>query len=180
MTSIDEFPWMALLSYRNEDGEDVWGCGGTLIGTRTILTAAHCLLPSLKFVRLGEHNVSSPLDCQQFASPDDIDCADPPMDFTDFIMVHHPKWTPEKKQNDIGLIKLMKEPPVTDFIRPICLPCGEQVIVNATIAGWGATDGVDPRASTDTKMKAVLKIIEQGKCQLFYRQSNIKIVSTRE
>ncbi|GAB0097137.1 Peptidase S1, PA clan [Sergentomyia squamirostris] len=175
LTAIDEFPWMALLSYRTEDGEEIWGCGGSLIGTRTILTAAHCLLPTLNFIRLGEHNVSSAVDCQAFANPIDQDCADPPMDFFDFIVVHYPRWTPEKKQNDLGLIKLMNVPPVTDFIHPICLPCFDSLGLNATVAGWGASDGVDTRASSDAKLKATLNIIDHDKCQLFYRQSNLKI-----
>ncbi|XP_055693404.1 serine protease easter-like [Lutzomyia longipalpis] len=177
VTAIDEFPWMALLSYHDDDGEDVWGCGGSFIGTRTILTAAHCLLPTLAFVRLGEHNVSSAVDCQIFANPLDKDCADPPIDYHDFIVLRHPQWTPELKQNDVGLIKLMQKPPVTDFIHPICLPCSDRVTVNASVAGWGASDGIDTRASSDTKLKAILSIVEHDKCQLFYRNFNIQIKS---
>lgn len=86
MTNIDEFPWMALLRYRHQDtGVEQWGCGGTLVGRKTILTAAHCVeieslgLQRISFVRLGEHDVSKEIDC----SPNDpLDCADPPKDFT--------------------------------------------------------------------------------------------------
>ncbi|XP_059622235.1 CLIP domain-containing serine protease B4-like [Phlebotomus argentipes] len=175
VTSIDEFPWMALLSYTDDDGEETWGCGGSFIGTRTILTASHCLLPTLTFVRLGEHNVSSPVDCQEYTDQHDKDCADPPMDFHDFVVLKHPRWSPVAKQNDVGLIKLMQTPPVTDFIHPICLPCSDIATVNASVAGWGANDGIDTRATSESKLKAVLKIVDHGKCQLFYRQSNIRI-----
>lgn len=53
-TALDEYPWMALLRYRNQQkGKELWGCGGTYIGGRTIVTAAHCAEPST-LAELGE------------------------------------------------------------------------------------------------------------------------------
>lgn len=87
MTEIDEYPWLALLKYRDKTtGDEKWGCGGTLIGRRTILTAAHCVeietvtssQKQLLLVRLGEHDVSKEIDC---SLQDHLDCADPPRDY---------------------------------------------------------------------------------------------------
>lgn len=41
-TNLDEFPWMALLKYRQR-GKIVYACTGNLISSRYIVTAAHCI-----------------------------------------------------------------------------------------------------------------------------------------
>lgn len=43
-TTIDDYPWAALLRYRHEKKQiESWGCGGAYVGGRTIVTAAHCV-----------------------------------------------------------------------------------------------------------------------------------------
>uniref|UniRef100_A0A8D8H4A2 Serine protease easter n=1 Tax=Culex pipiens TaxID=7175 RepID=A0A8D8H4A2_CULPI len=198
VTGIDEFPWLALLFYQPADGGTVVpSCGGALIASRWVLTAAHCVkgkgyrsLGTLKFVRLGENNLETPKDCEL-----DVDgqqeCADTPVDLDVIKTIPHPDYASQSwdKYNDLALIKLAKEAPFTDYIRHICLPgyynMTEQVeLATASkfvVAGWGHTDYYQTVDSVPSqiKLKVTLPFVTNVRCQEVYGNYSLRIADTQ-
>lgn len=83
-----QFPWMALLGSRLSNGSLLYICGGTLINDQYILTAAHCLHQvnaTLESVRLGEHNLDTVEDCDDY-------CADQVQDYEIAKTISHEKF----------------------------------------------------------------------------------------
>lgn len=43
VTNIDQYPWLALVEYRNSRSSISLGCGASLISKRYVITAGHCV-----------------------------------------------------------------------------------------------------------------------------------------
>lgn len=146
-TDPDEFPWMALLGYQDDRGRKSYGCGGTLINERYVVTAAHCVdnlrVRKLVEVRLGEWDLDTTEDCSDarcFVGYQD----DYPVEK---IIVHEQySFQNLNKINDIALLKLNKTVERTALVAPICIPTLEMDKAlkveesSFDVTGWGKTE----------------------------------------
>lgn len=194
---IDEHPWMALLRYDKPHG---WGfyCGGVLISSRYIMTAAHCVkgddLPPnwrLSQVRLGEWNTSSSVDCVE------DDCSGPVQDIPIQQTIAHEGYDPSDKDqlNDIALLRLARNAQFNDFVKPICLPVSNDlrqatfVGYDMEVAGWGKTESRDSPVHSDTlaqsgsesdvKLKVRVPVVSTSDCANVFSRVSRQITNNQ-
>ncbi|CAO1364180.1 unnamed protein product [Diamesa serratosioi] len=129
---IGQFPYMvALILGLPNYGESF--CGGSIISTSFVLTAAHCLEEVIQVnVLAGIHNIflDTPAYNQE-VYPNHI--------------LKHPQYDSESLQNDIGLIFVSRPIPLSTSISAITLPTRAMATNNyigatATVSGWGLTE----------------------------------------
>lgn len=92
--AANEFPWLVYLKIYFWSGDSAT-CGGTLIDSRWVLTAAHCLFGAVNVsVTLGAHDItSSSSDLYQ-------------QKFSTRSWTSHPQWRYGDVENDIAVIQL--------------------------------------------------------------------------
>uniref|UniRef100_A0AAG5CUB7 CLIP domain-containing serine protease n=1 Tax=Anopheles atroparvus TaxID=41427 RepID=A0AAG5CUB7_ANOAO len=178
---LDEYPWMALLQHRRKTGALKFHCGGALISTRYVLTAAHCIrnIPStwiLTIVRLGETDLQTNPDCTTLL--DETTCADPVQDIAFEKIIVHPEYRAigTEVRNDIAQIRLAQDAQLNDYVHPICLPLDNAARTQSydgqrlVVAGWGQTEE-DPLSQY--KLFVGVDGVPEQICRQKYPQANI-------
>ncbi|XP_039493350.1 serine protease 7 [Drosophila santomea] len=169
---LTEYAWMALLEYQPANGLQLKTvCAGSLINHRYVLTAAHCLSADTMYrngnlvsVRLGEHDTSTAVDCQNGI------CLSSVVHIPVEKFHMHESYGTRRNWYDIGLIRLARDVLYSPSIRPVCLPSTVGVRQwqpgqSFTVAGWGETN---TSLSSPVKLKAQVTYVEPDRCAHLY------------
>merc|ERR1719458_476167 len=122
-TEQHEYPWQVGLVSRN--GRSPF-CGGTLISSTHVLTAAHCTQTDASSIAviLGEHNIAD----SEFNR---VNVAE---------IINHPEYNSGTTDNDYAILRLASPVTFTNEVSPACLPADLSNTfagVLATVTGWG-------------------------------------------
>ena len=136
-------------------------CGGALINSYWVITAAHCVAKS------AETNESVEMTFGDQVVSDNQEYGEYHTSSHQFFV--HPQYNSKKALNDIALIKLKEPVRQSPTISPVCLPmAGDKAVPAGTscfIAGWGAeNERYTTGYISDHLLEARVPIIKNATC----------------
>jgi len=193
---LGEYPWAALVgSYRSRkewndysqkyenQSFSYYHCGGTLINTWFILTAAHCHSSQNKITQavLGEWDVITDPDCTEGNK-----CDNPRVQRREVenVIVHH-GYDKLRNINDIALVKMTRDIQLNKFVQLACLPLPEYDLPSfyhnpvgqtATVTGWGESGkSYDDFENQDVPLQVLYGVdtvrLQKGRIQIQPREN---------
>jgi len=148
-TQVNEYPWTVALAERTGD----WaGCGASLIASKWVLTAAHCLDTATNnnlAVIIGDHDLNDAGDANRIVVNVDL-------------VIKHEAYNSDNFQNDIALLRLATEVDLNTHT-PVCLPEATATWdgLEAFVYGWGTTTtgGAVSSVLLDTAVNVVTRAV---------------------
>lgn len=158
---VGSWPWQVSLQRAGNHF-----CGGSLINSQWILTAAHCFDSTSTtglIVYLGLQTLASVNSNSVSSAVSNI--------------IKHPSYNSEtKNNNDITLLQLASPVSFTDYIRPVCLAASDSTFFNGTltwVTGWGNTASGVSLPSPEILQEVQVPIVGNRKCNCLYGVSSI-------
>lgn len=162
--SIIEYPWQ--VSLRNSRYGGIHYCGGSLLNTRFVVTAAHCVRDQ----EVGDISVvmGSTRSHTFNRNARKVNVK---------RLIPHQNYDPTNLNDDIALIELQEEVIEATklefpFIRGICLPTpNEEFEGSSTVTGWGRVS--EGGSSSETLRAVDVNLMSDNMCRTYYGRRKI-------
>ncbi|XP_056383386.1 chymotrypsinogen A-like [Hyla sarda] len=146
------WPWQVSL----QDNTGFHFCGGSLINSLWVVTAAHCGVTTSHRVILGEYDRSS--------------SAEPIQTKTISRVFRHPSYSSFTTANDITLLKLSSAASFNNRVAPVCIAASADVFnggERCVTTGWGYVNAATQ--TTPSKLQQVsLPLLSNTECQRYW------------
>ncbi|XP_077422327.1 transmembrane protease serine 4a isoform X1 [Vanacampus margaritifer] len=145
--TIEDWPWQVSLQQAGQHT-----CGGSLVSTRWVVTAAHCFTGSNK--ELSRWKVVSGRTFMGTLGGSSVD-----------RIIRHGNYDPARNDYDIALMRLTSPIRVGVSRMPVCLPpkaFGLSPSASMVVTGWGYLE--ENGAISSSLQKANIPLIERSKC----------------
>lgn len=153
-----QYPWHVAIYQLEGPGIRKYICGGSIINTNAILTAAHCVdtpngITSAEALRVeaGLYDLTISSSNSQAARV--------------FQVIVHNEFTRDYFENDIAMIRLKTYLRYTKYVQPICIPDGdEQLFMDelGILPGWGRNEHEE---QAEELKDASMPIIDRTECR---------------
>ncbi|KAM6919979.1 serine protease 56 [Lycodopsis pacificus] len=147
---LGSWPWLVNLQL---DGGLM--CGGVLVDSSWVVTAAHCFAGSRSesywTAVVGEFDITKTDPDEQVLKVNRI--------------IPHPKFNPKTFNNDIALVELTSPVVLSSRVTPVCLPSGMEPPTGSPclVAGWGSLYEDGP--SANVVMEAKVPLLPHSTCK---------------
>ena len=166
-TEYGEYPWhVGVLA--TVEGDTEYVCGGALVDSRHVLTAAHCVKSFYAeevSVRVGDWDVNSDLELYQHRD----------MPVSDIFL--HERFFAGSLHNDLALVRLSRPVPWSDMpqVAPVCLPHPQQSYtgLQCWVTGWGQ-DAFQARGELQARLQEVdVPVVGPAVCEEALRREGL-------